>query len=127
VIEGLEAGADDYLIKPFSGRELRARVQANLEFDRARRTREQLERSQHMQNQAERLAEVGSWEVDLASGATRGSEQLLQLVGLTRNEFERLSYEDVIDRVVHLEDRSHLRRELNEAMPAVGRSSTSSA
>ena len=116
VIEGLEAGADDYLIKPFSGRELRARVQANLEFDRARRTREQLERSQHMQNQAERLAEVGSWEVDLASGAARGSEQLLQLVGLTRNEFERLSYEDVIDRVVHLEDRSHLRRELNEAI-----------
>ncbi|KAB8330328.1 response regulator [Scytonema tolypothrichoides VB-61278] len=31
-IEGLEAGADDYLIKPFSARELLARVEANLKM-----------------------------------------------------------------------------------------------
>ncbi len=36
-IEGLEAGADDYLAKPFSARELLARVRANLELARARR------------------------------------------------------------------------------------------
>jgi PAS domain S-box-containing protein len=36
-IEGLEAGADDYLIKPFSARELMARVAANLELARMRR------------------------------------------------------------------------------------------
>jgi DNA-binding response OmpR family regulator len=35
-IEGLEAGADDYLIKPFAARELLARVAANLELDRVR-------------------------------------------------------------------------------------------
>ena len=34
-VEGLEAGADDYLVKPFSARELLARVRANLELDRA--------------------------------------------------------------------------------------------
>ena len=44
-VEGLEAGADDYLVKPFSARELLARVRANLELDRARRTRAELERS----------------------------------------------------------------------------------
>ena len=33
---GLEAGADDYLMKPFSVRELRARVQATLELARLR-------------------------------------------------------------------------------------------
>jgi signal transduction histidine kinase len=36
-IEGLEAGADDYLVKPFSARELLARVRSNLELARMRR------------------------------------------------------------------------------------------
>jgi signal transduction histidine kinase len=35
-IEGLEAGADDYLVKPFSARELLARVRSNLELARMR-------------------------------------------------------------------------------------------
>ncbi|MGH2914631.1 MAG: SpoIIE family protein phosphatase [Solirubrobacteraceae bacterium] len=35
-IEGLEAGADDYLVKPFSSRELQARVTASLELARLR-------------------------------------------------------------------------------------------
>ena len=35
-VEGLETGADDYLIKPFSARELLARVRANLEMSRVR-------------------------------------------------------------------------------------------
>jgi DNA-binding response OmpR family regulator len=35
-IEGLGAGADDYLVKPFSGRELLARVAANLSMSRLR-------------------------------------------------------------------------------------------
>jgi signal transduction histidine kinase len=36
-VEGLDAGADDYLIKPFSARELLARVRSNLELARLRR------------------------------------------------------------------------------------------
>lgn len=36
-VEGLETGADDYLVKPFSGRELVARVRAQLELARMRR------------------------------------------------------------------------------------------
>ena len=36
-VEGLSAGADDYLVKPFSARDLTARVRANLELGQARR------------------------------------------------------------------------------------------
>jgi PAS domain S-box-containing protein len=36
-VEGLQAGADDYLVKPFTARELIARVQSNLELARLQR------------------------------------------------------------------------------------------
>ncbi|MFF3821619.1 SpoIIE family protein phosphatase [Streptomyces bluensis] len=36
VVQGIEAGADDYLAKPFSSRQLLARVRANLELSRLR-------------------------------------------------------------------------------------------
>jgi signal transduction histidine kinase len=36
-LEGLDAGADDYLVKPFSARELLARLRSNLELARLRR------------------------------------------------------------------------------------------
>jgi signal transduction histidine kinase len=51
-IEGLEAGADDYLVKPFSARELIARVGAHLEMARLRR--EAAERERQVREAAER-------------------------------------------------------------------------
>ncbi|HEV7211009.1 MAG TPA: SpoIIE family protein phosphatase [Blastococcus sp.] len=41
VVEGLAAGADDYLVKPFSAQELLARVGAHLHLGRARRAAEE--------------------------------------------------------------------------------------
>jgi signal transduction histidine kinase len=50
-VEGLEAGADDYLVKPFGARELLARVSANLEMARMRR--EAAERERALRERAE--------------------------------------------------------------------------
>ena len=54
-IEGLEAGADDYLVKPFSARELVARVRANLELARLRVDVAQLEATAAERARAERV------------------------------------------------------------------------
>ncbi len=50
-VEGLEAGADDYLIKPFSARELLARVEAALKMARLRQ--EAMQREQELRLEAE--------------------------------------------------------------------------
>jgi PAS domain S-box-containing protein len=53
-IEGLEAGADDYLVKPFSARELVARVESNLKLQRLRLEATELEAA--LRAEAERRA-----------------------------------------------------------------------
>jgi PAS domain S-box-containing protein len=116
VIEGLEAGADDYLVKPFSARELMARVHANLELDRVRRAQQQLQRSQRLLDQAERLAEVGSWEIDLPGGAMRGSDQLLRLLGLGPSEFGAMDFRRAIGALVHPDDAAHVTATLQAAI-----------
>ena len=50
-VEGLEANADDYLIKPFAARELLARVAAHVKMARLRR--ETAEREERMRSEAE--------------------------------------------------------------------------
>ena len=50
-VEGLEADADDYLIKPFAARELLARVAAHVKMSKLRR--ETAEREERMRSEAE--------------------------------------------------------------------------
>ena len=110
ILEGLDRGADDYLIKPFTARELKARVRANLELDRARRIRRQLERGRALLDQAQRLAQVGSWEVDLRTGAVTVSEEYLRIAGRTAAEVAALRYPGVINELVHPDDRALVQR-----------------
>jgi PAS domain S-box-containing protein len=57
-VEGLAAGADDYLVKPFSARELLARVGAHLEMARVRR--EAARREDELRAEARRTQEQAS-------------------------------------------------------------------
>jgi signal transduction histidine kinase/DNA-binding response OmpR family regulator len=63
-VEGLEAGADDYLIKPFSARELLARVTSNMELARVRQEVEHERGARAAAEEAERrsafLARAGA-------------------------------------------------------------------
>ncbi|HEV3105126.1 MAG TPA: response regulator [Trinickia sp.] len=70
-VEGLGSGADDYLTKPFSARELIARVNANLEMARMRRdaTRELRESEARFRNMANH-APVMMWVSDSSGSLT---------------------------------------------------------
>ncbi|WP_205697892.1 SpoIIE family protein phosphatase [Conexibacter sp. SYSU D00693] len=115
-IEGLEAGADDYLTKPFSARELLARVRANLELERVRRTRDQLQRSRRLLDQAQRLAKVGSWELDLATGAVSASEELLRQLQVDAEGLEARGFEEARARMLDDGEADRMRRALEAAV-----------
>ena len=59
-VEGLEAGADDYIVKPFTARELLARVGAHIAMSRLRREAAERERALHAEAEAahERAATI---------------------------------------------------------------------
>jgi len=114
-LQGLDAGADDYLVKPFTARELLARVRSNLELDRARRTRRRLERSRTLLDQAQRLARVGSWEIDLATGQVEASEEFLRIMGRSADEVATMGLEGIVRELIHPEDQEMVQRALDEA------------
>ncbi|HEY6795699.1 MAG TPA: SpoIIE family protein phosphatase [Kineosporiaceae bacterium] len=114
-VEGLDAGADDYLVKPFSARELLARVRANLELDRSRRNASALERSRTLLDEAQRLAAVGSWEIDLGSGLSTASGEVARQLGVTLEQLRQSGFWPVFEQVVHPDDTQAARNAFAEA------------
>ncbi len=81
-VEGLEAGADDYLVKPFGARELVARVEGAVKAARARRKIEALAEELHQRADFEQQL-IGIVSHDLR---TPVSAILLGVVALLRGE-----------------------------------------
>jgi two-component system response regulator VicR len=80
---GLEMGADDYVTKPFSNRELLARIKANLRRTQTRR----LESSAEEKNKS--VLTVGDLSIDAGSFIVTKKEKTIDL---THREFELLLY-----------------------------------
>ena len=83
-LEGLDAGADDYLVKPFYARELLARVGALLELAQMRRESEQALREREEQLRlATEAAEVGFWDVDLITDTLYWPPRVKAMFGIS--------------------------------------------
>ena len=115
-VEGLEAGADDYLVKPFAARELLARVNANIQMAELRReaNRAIFQSEQRYLMTQDRLSlalstgrvAVFEWEADCDRLAILGP--LSQVFGVRQSDAERgLPLDDFLNGV-HAEDRPHV-------------------
>jgi diguanylate cyclase (GGDEF)-like protein/PAS domain S-box-containing protein len=74
-----EAGATDFIIKPFKPALLIYRIQYML---RASQSIKSLAQSEERLESAQRIARLGNWELDPASGMFWGSDEMLRILGL---------------------------------------------
>jgi PAS domain S-box-containing protein len=99
--QGLDAGADDYLVKPFSARDLLARVRTHLELSRVRRewanevkireacqeTEEALRSSEARLRRVIDSAIIGMTIIRLDEGVfTQANDAFLRIIGYSRDE-----------------------------------------
>ena len=104
-ILGLELGADDYITKPFSVRELVARVKANLRKVEAVSGNKKVEVTINEEKKKESKIEVGDLELDLDKFEVKVRGEIIDL---TLREFEVLKFlasqpEQVVTRETLLE------------------------
>jgi PAS domain S-box-containing protein len=111
-IEGLEWGADDYLIKPFSAQELLARVASHLNLARLRRESElAVRRSEEHLRSALQAARMYAWQWDVETGRTHVSENARAITGSPDHLDERIAWANV-----HPDDGPGLREKVARAM-----------
>lgn len=100
IIEGLDQGADDYIVKPFKMEELRARVRACL-----RRKNKILEEEIHYGtltlNKNKRSISVDNIELNLTKN------EFLLMEYLIANKNQVLTHEQLIDYIWHIDDNAN--------------------
>jgi PAS domain S-box-containing protein len=103
-LEGLDVGADDYLIKPFSARELTTRIDTHIRLSRLRRAAsEQIKLSEERLRLAIDEAGMGTWDHDLRTQEMRWSRSHYTLLGLPPHE-SNLASDEMWRQRVHPED-----------------------
>ncbi|RUT01238.1 hypothetical protein DSM106972_067890 [Dulcicalothrix desertica PCC 7102] len=110
-IEGLNAGADDYLVKPFSARELLARVKANLELGQLRLEGRRISEARMLL--ALESAELGTWDYYPITGVLNWDERCKAMFGLAPDAL--VNY-DIFLAGLHPEDRERTDKIVQQAM-----------
>ena len=101
-VEGLQAGADDYLVKPFSSRELLARVSTHLQLHRSR---------EHL-DLALKGADLAAWDWNVQTGEFIHNARWAELRGYASDELPQ-RVESLFD-AVHPDDLPRVQQALRD-------------
>ena len=125
-VDGLAVGADDYLVKPFSARELLARVSAHLELNRLRQEASRREQAlladslaarQHLEAVLERISD-GFITLDRQWRYTAVNDRACLDMGLSRERILGRRIWDIYPDTFDTQFGTELRRAFTEQRPA---------
>jgi signal transduction histidine kinase len=124
-IEGVEAGADDYLTKPFTARELIARVEAQLKMDRMRREAAEqraaltmeINRARQFAGEALEHVPVAFCTLDLEYKVTYMNAAAQQLAALSGKPHMGVSLWDLYPDLIGSDVEKNLRRVMEARVP----------
>ncbi len=121
-VEGVEAGADDYLVKPFSARELVARARAQIELARMRRAsaRREEEIRRHSEQEFRVLANAIpnlAWMARADGWVFWFNERWSEYTGATLEQMEGWGWQSVVDPEERTEVLNHWREALQTGSP----------
>jgi len=81
-------------------------VGVGIDITERKRAEARLQESQSHLNDAQRIAGIGSWSIDIGSGRRAWSDQMFEIFGITASEFER--FDETLMEFVHPDDRNRL-------------------
>ena len=104
-VEGIDAGADDYLVKPFSARELIARVQTHLQLAQVRKDADQAIRDSEGKLQLSlKASAMGVFYWYPQEDRTESDARVLEIFGIASTD--ELTLASALATMIHPEDRA---------------------